>query len=149
MIQGVRPYKRVIRELMKYYNVKKAVYIDVSNTKISNDQDFIKVSNAGPDEFLSLIKNSKAVYTDSFHGVAFSINYEKQFCIPNIETDSIFHYKDRQKDLLKKCHINNRNCDCLKDIKNLQPIDYIIVKKHLEKERLLSWEFLKSAIDKK
>lgn len=35
--------------------------------------------NAGPEEFLNLISNAKMILTNSFHGTAFSIIYEKSF----------------------------------------------------------------------
>ena len=38
-------------------------------------------SPIGPSEFLSLIKNASYVCTDSFHGMAFSINFNKQFTV--------------------------------------------------------------------
>lgn len=35
--------------------------------------------SAGPDEWLSYIQNASYVVTNSFHGMAFSLNFEKQF----------------------------------------------------------------------
>ena len=37
------------------------------------------VIDAGPLDFLNLIKNAELVFTDSFHGTAFSINMNKPF----------------------------------------------------------------------
>ena len=39
------------------------------------------IADAGPKEFLELIKNAHMVITDSFHGMIFSIIYRKQFYI--------------------------------------------------------------------
>ena len=39
------------------------------------------VIGKGPDEFLNLIRNAEYVFTDSFHGVAFSVINEKQFYV--------------------------------------------------------------------
>jgi len=36
------------------------------------------IVSAGPSEFLRLVKNAEYVFTSSFHGLAFSIIYEKQ-----------------------------------------------------------------------
>ena len=50
----------------------------ISNTyKLSNSIKYIK--SAGPKEFLSLLINAEYVITNSFHGTAFSINFNKQF----------------------------------------------------------------------
>lgn len=44
----------------------------------------------GPDEFVSLVKNAKAVVTTSFHGTAFSVNFQKPFysVVPNGMTNA-------------------------------------------------------------
>lgn len=42
------------------------------------DKD-IKIFDAGPAEFISLIKNASLVVTDSFHATAFSINLKVPF----------------------------------------------------------------------
>ena len=49
-----------------------------------NKYDYLKknttvIKNAGPLEFLYLLKNASFVITSSFHGVAFSANFEKPF----------------------------------------------------------------------
>lgn len=47
----------------------------------------ISINNIGPKEFVNLIKNSKMVVTNSFHGVAFSIVYTKKlYCVPHSKT---------------------------------------------------------------
>lgn len=46
--------------------------------------DFDKfVLDGGPTEFVNLIKNAAIVVTSSFHGLAFSINYNKKFILLN------------------------------------------------------------------
>lgn len=41
--------------------------------------DYIKIYDAGPSEFLGLIKNAAIICTDSFHATAFAINFNKSF----------------------------------------------------------------------
>jgi len=43
----------------------------------------VKLYDVGPEQFLALIKHSEYVFTDSFHAVAFSYIYEKQFFVFN------------------------------------------------------------------
>ncbi len=55
------------------------------------DYDFadLCVGNAGPKEFISLIRNAKYIVTNSFHGTVFSIIFEKEFiCINHSKTGS-------------------------------------------------------------
>lgn len=64
--------------LKKELNAK-LVLIDTSgylSLKIKHD---IAIKNAGPEDFLALMKDAKAVITTSFHGTAFSVLFEKEF----------------------------------------------------------------------
>ena len=53
------------------------VYYMLTTPTYLNKSHLIK--NAGPAEFVGLIKNASYVVTDSFHGSLFSINYNKEF----------------------------------------------------------------------
>ena len=61
------------------------------------------VSGYGPDRFLSLIKHSECVITNSFHGTAFSIIYQKDFITVPHSTRG-----KRMEDLLGKLGIPYR-----------------------------------------
>lgn len=41
--------------------------------------EFVDCSDAGIEEWLGLMKNAECIFTNSFHGVAFSVNFQKQF----------------------------------------------------------------------
>lgn len=65
--------------------------------------DVKSVPAVGPAEFLSLIMNAQYVVTDSFHGMAFSILFNKQFTvIPYMKTES------RMLDLLEELNLQDR-----------------------------------------
>lgn len=53
--------------------------INGSPDKIKLDGNVKNVRNYAPDQFLTYIKNAAYVVTNSFHGTAFSIIYQKQF----------------------------------------------------------------------
>lgn len=62
----------------------------------------IEITNAGPREFTSLIDNARYIVSNSFHGVAFSIIFEKKLvCFPHSATGS------RILDLMGKLGLNN------------------------------------------
>jgi hypothetical protein len=72
--------REYIGEFIEY--VKKTLGMDIVTipfTKREFESDYIKVKKAGPGDFLSLIKNSALVITDSFHATAFSINLNIPF----------------------------------------------------------------------
>ena len=61
-----------IKDLFVEYNVR-------LDERFAN----IRIENANPSDFVSLIKNSEYVFTDSFHATAFSLIYKKQFFVFN------------------------------------------------------------------
>lgn len=147
-LKGVNRYEMVLKELKKYYGVNKVVFVEAHCPQTKYFGDFIKVSNVGPLEFLSLVKYSSVVCTDSFHGIAFAINYQKQFCTFSNKSSSMFYCANRQKNILDKCHIGSRVCDSLSHINKLTPVNYDKVEKYLSEERERAWKFLKQEIEK-
>lgn len=53
----------------------------ISRMYVRADEGFadVEILDAGPGEFVGLIRNAKFILTDSFHGTAFSLILEKQF----------------------------------------------------------------------
>ena len=76
-----------IEKVKQRYHVDKIVYINTNFVDIYIDnsltdykgEDYQKT--VGPNEFLTLIKNSVAVCTDSYHGVALSIVFKRDFYV--------------------------------------------------------------------
>lgn len=74
--------------------------------------DSCKSKFASVEEFINLIKNAEIVFTDSFHGTAFSIIFKRQFVV----CDRRFQAKSermnsRIDDLLERLGIRNRNIE--------------------------------------
>ena len=81
------------RDMIKIvYRVSKALKLPVITPFVSNQFDigtnFIKVTDCGPEQFLSYLKHATLVLTSSFHGTVFSILYEKPFYSINGMNDS-------------------------------------------------------------
>ncbi len=73
----LRPWQLVLREIMRRHGVRKAVFIP-SNVADPHGYAFTEPCvDAGPAEFLSLVKHAGAVCTDSLHGTVFSMLYER------------------------------------------------------------------------
>ena len=60
----------------------------------------------GPREFLSMIKNAEYVVTNSFHGMVFSILYQKRFTAFSRQRNDF-----RQKNLIEGLQLNDRMLD--------------------------------------
>lgn len=144
-------YKRLLKPLMQRYGALKVVYIPSNLIKSVDQKDpiFMAYESAGPAEFLSLIRYANMVCTDSFHGMALSINFNRQFCILGrvARNSASFASEDRQNNILEKVHLNDRKIGCVKDLDYLRDIDYSKVNVYLQKEVNRSWQFLEKAFD--
>ena len=71
--------KAIAAMKQRYGNIPvKAVVLSDESTDIVSYADEV-VNDASPDVWLNFLVHSKAVYTDSFHGVIFSLKYRKPF----------------------------------------------------------------------
>jgi len=97
------------------------------------------LSSAGPYEFIRLIKNADYVFCSSFHGLAFSIIYRKQFFT------SFIGNSDRAETLLNKLGINGRLLAPKSPIpQNIPQIEYKDVREKLDVFKMESMNFLSS-----
>ncbi len=123
-----------------------AVYVLPGNQYLL-DKKWATVSDAGPDTFLTMIKNAHTVITDSFHGTALSINMEKPFFVFNSEKESKETSRfSRIESILNLFEIKDRVFGVsTKEIEE-HAIDYSNVRILLQSERNKSMEFLRNAI---
>ena len=73
--------RKLARQFAKMHGLSIVTIPSVSGKYSAADASFgdYRVFDAGPAEFISLVKNAAYVFTDSFHGVAFSHIFSKQF----------------------------------------------------------------------
>ncbi len=105
---------------------------------------------ADPFDFINLIKNAEFIFTDSYHGSIFSIIFEKKiYILKRFKDDDISSQNIRLYDLIDLLGIKNiliESSDISK-VENKKNIDYIEVKKIIEKNKEKSLKFLKNSID--
>lgn len=94
---------------------------------------------AGPEMFLSLLKGAEFLVTNSFHGVALSLLYEKSFFV--YDNGGVM---SRIDGLLHLCGLMDRKVKLVCDIDENNKINYEAVGRILEKARQMSMEFLKT-----
>lgn len=102
----------------------------------------------GPEEFVSLMKNASYICTDSFHGVAFAVNFSKEFTVfkrfkdgaKNSQNTRVYNLLN-SLDLPERISLNNLP-DSLPD----KMIDYDKVQEKLSKLRQLSSDYIENAI---
>ena len=95
-----------------------------SNRRNMNNA-FKKDFLASPEEFLSLIYYAERVFTNSFHGTAFSILFNKQFTLLNPSFDGAQKRSVRMSDFLSLLNLDIDKC------KEIQEINYLEVNQKL------------------
>lgn len=96
--------------------------------------------HAGPELFLSYIKDADFVVTTSFHGTVFSLLFEKQFVCP------IFRKNERIDSLLDLVCLRSRRMDPSTDFKSLVNIDYSMVSQKIEEARKETKVFIEETL---
>lgn len=112
----------------------------------NNNKSIINITNAGPAEFLGWFFNASLIITNSFHGTAFSINFNRPFF-------SIIHVHkintSRQSSLLKLLKLNSRilkEGEAFPNNISLN-IDFTEANSILKTQRCVSTDFLAKAIN--
>ena len=94
-----------------------------------------------PEEWLYLMHHADCVVTNSFHGAAFAIHYQKNFYLEC----SSHKANSRLEQLMELCGLQNRvigpECDHW-DV----PVDFDVVQTRVAPEKQASMDYLKRAI---
>lgn len=102
----------------------------------------------GPREFVALVANAKYVCTDSFHGVAFSINLGREFCaFERFRKGDASNQNSRIYNILKKTGLESRLATGGVPLEDLvRPIEWDGPRERLFGERDASLLWLESAL---
>lgn len=112
-----------------------------------NPRQFIRgrnVLDAGPIDFLDIFANAKFIVTNSFHGIAFSLNLNKNFYIELL--DEKFEVNSRLVNIIKNFDIDDRKIENVILTEKIKQPDFITINKKLFEARSDSLEFLKQAL---
>ncbi len=109
-----------------------------------------KLYSVSPQQLISLIDNSKFVFTDSFHITAFSLILNKEFCA--FSRDSQKGMESRISSLLSIFELSDRFCNSedrtnLDYINSLMPIDYNREFEMYKKMKSSSLSYLKKHLE--
>ena len=142
LVQDEEFYK--VQAYLKSKTGLRTVLLYTNRPRFEFDQSVMFCS---PQLWLSKLASARLVLTDSFHGLAFSIIFRKNFIVlggPEGKTT-------RLKSLLSILNLEDRFINTLEELKNKpslysDQIDYDIVYEKLKKERDYSLEYLKSIV---
>ena len=139
-------YRKFVTQLGKQLKTQ-IYYIPVSYQDMSNKNNLLW--EIGPREFLGLIDNASVVCTDSFHGMAFCTNLNKTFYGFVKHRGAKAGDNSRIYDFLDRMGLRKRLITEYKgEIINFEDIDFKETNIRLEKERVVSDNFLKRIIGK-
>lgn len=141
LIYFVNPPEELIVRAFSY--AKSHQLTIVSLNKLDTKDEYIDYSYASIEEYLNLFFYSNTIFTTSFHGMAFSIIFEKQFFfeVPH----KTFNNNDRLKDLASKLGLQNQNLAIAKEDKDIK---WDNVRNNLDIYRDFSKKYLSDAIGK-
>lgn len=127
------------KKLAEKYNLK---IVTFSWTFKNDPRANRTVKFASPGDFLSLMYYADFIITNSFHGTAFSINFNKNFWVfqPNA-------FSTRIESILRKTGLINRMLFSELTNTNLQEIEYSRVNSIIEQERNFASNFLEKALN--
>lgn len=108
--------------------------------------DLKHVRGLGPLEFLSFLDNAEYVFTNSFHGTAFSVNLHKNFFC---EFATQNKYNFRAEALIKRCGLMSRAVDNTEDVVGVskKTVNWNEVEAVLNEERTRSQKYLSEIIN--
>lgn len=131
-------YKKIIENFSKNEN------LDVINLNDITSPDYYVIA---PDQFLALIKEASFVFTDSFHGVAFSIIFRKPFMAVD-RIDMNVNMNTRIISILNQFNLSNRyyRKNNIKASKWMD-IDYTNANQVIENNRKIADKFVGESLD--
>lgn len=102
-----------------------------------------RLSDLSPKEFLGVVKNCKLFITDSFHGVAFSIIFKRNFFVlERFAGDSNINQNPRVEHILNILQLQDRKIAEVEKCYNSNTINYNQVYERLNSYRKLSYKFI-------
>ena len=100
---------------------------------------------ASPEEFVGYFKNAECVVTTSFHGLAFSLIFKKEFFILDVKSLPS-GLNSRIYSLLESLGLLSRFLRREEDAFSIDVLDYSVVSSRLDELRTLSFDFIKKSL---
>lgn len=144
-LEGIKKTRVVIPKLKKFAQIQKCKLVVI--TPLSGfyyGDGVINAIDAGPKEFLGLIKNADLVLTNSYHGTLFSVNLGTNF----YTLQEMGSKDSRIRSILSILGLENRILSKIDEIpEKIDGIDFDSVWEKLNSYRTESIDFLKKALE--
>lgn len=131
-----------IKKLRDYIPGAKVYTVALHKTNpINTSWADVTIYDASPKDWLNMIKHSKLVFTDSFHGTIFSM----KFHVPFLAYYSMPSRKTRFEDMITRFNIGNNVITHVNEIRTINNLT-ACVDKELLKEKEIGLNYLKQLI---
>lgn len=128
--------KRIARKIAKELNLKiKEIFPSASPNPMSWAN-----ASCSPSNFVRLFRDSQFVVTTSFHGTSFAINFHKEFYAVNTGMPN-----ERILSLLRLTGLEDRYINSADNV-NVKYIDFLLVNKKLQNEKIKSYSFIANSM---
>ncbi len=140
LVYSIVSNSKMLETAKKYAKEHNLKLVEICANK-DRHQKHTQKADYGPIEFLNAIRYAHTVFTNSFHGTAFSILFEKQFFVFNNK-----HRGSRITSLMEKAGLSEYMLDEERPVLPNEAIDYSDVHKNLEVFIASSKRFLLDAL---
>ena len=134
----------ILKKLIERYPQYKVLIVE-TGVKVEGIKG-IEYIEPTPNEFVSLIRNSEVVITDSFHGTAFALLFSKEFYVLPRNYTIYPGQRDRLLSLLRMFNCTSRYITHAAKIDIVDSIDSSYIKSVLKEQQNISNDFLVSSI---
>ena len=143
-------YREIVKGFARNKGMK-IVFLKFLDQYVDYDENFGDITpfDVDPNKFLNILRGAEYVFTDSFHGCAFSIIMQKQFVIFNrYITTSSASKNSRIDTVCGNLGLNNRRVTAKTDLNAImaKKIDWDIVQSKIEIYRNRMWHYLENAL---
>ena len=134
------PYQREVVEYAKKLAKEKGLQVCLGSRSFRNPE-LKHVGTASPERFLGWMRNADLVVTNSFHGAAFAMIFEKD---ARIILDNPRGYNVRSRDLLASCKLTKEGFNGR--MVSTERADWTTVRKILEEERAKAYGYFEEIL---
>ncbi len=138
--------KRIDKAIRKYAKVHNCKIKIIPNNYANCQNLFDKPFESGPAEFLALIQNAYCVFTNSFHGAAFSILFNKPVYGFIGDSENARIRSARITDLFRTFGLEERVLTADKIADNRTTIDYSCINQIIDNNRVSAKRYLEEKL---
>ncbi len=143
-LNGNHQYRKKVEEYAKRNNLN--IYGFSANI---SDCKWMKIlSNLSPQEFIWMIENASAVFTDSYHGTIFSLLLHKTFFVfQRFDSDDPICQNSRIRQLCATFNIDSRILIGEKECDECNIYNWVLFEQQLSQQKQISLSYLREALE--